>query len=104
MEERDVVADPTAFLNDMVDNERGDGMNGGDLREVKGESAWVGGDGWSKRELEWAWVRKMMNQSLDESGECWNKGQKEREKKYIYIYYLNGRDNKIYYLILAFEL
>ena len=43
-----------------------------------------------------------MNQSLDESGECWNKGQKEREN--IYIYYLNGRDNKIYYLILAFEL
>ena len=39
------MADPTAFLNDMVDNERGDGMNGGDLREVKGGSAWVGGDG-----------------------------------------------------------
>ena len=45
LEERDVVANPTAFLDDMVDNGRGDGMNGGDLREVKGESAWVNGDG-----------------------------------------------------------
>ena len=52
------MADPTPFLDDMVNNGRGDGMNGGDLREVKGESAWVsdgawvGGDGCLKRELE----------------------------------------------------
>ena len=42
LEETDVVVDPIAFLNDMLDDGRGDGMNGGDLREVKGESAWVG--------------------------------------------------------------
>ena len=36
------MVDPIAFLNDMLDDGRGDGMNGGDLREVKGESAWVG--------------------------------------------------------------
>ena len=35
------MADPTAFLNDMVDDGRGDGMNGGDLREIMGESASV---------------------------------------------------------------
>ena len=39
-----------------------------------------------------------------------NKGIKEREYIYIYIYYFNERDNKIYYynkiyyMILAFEL
>ena len=51
LEEREVVANPTTFLDDMVDDGRGDGMNGGDLRAVKGESAsvgdgaWVSGDG-----------------------------------------------------------
>lgn len=45
------MADPTTFLDDMVDNGRGNGMNGGDLREVRGKSAsvgdgaWVGSDG-----------------------------------------------------------
>ena len=38
-----------------------------------------------------------------ESGECWNKGKKRKRKK-KYIYYFNERDNKIYYLILTFEL
>ena len=58
LEERDVVADPTAFLDDMVDDGRGDGMNGGDLREVKGKSvlvgngAWVGGNGLGR----WRWL------------------------------------------------
>ena len=36
------MADPTTFLDDMVDDGRGDGMSGGDLRAVKGESALVG--------------------------------------------------------------
>ena len=48
-----------------------------------------------------------MNRSLGESGECWNRGTKEREMYiyiYIHIYNFNERDNKIYYLILAFEL
>ena len=51
------MADPTTFLDDMVDDGRGDGMNDGDLRAVKGESAsvgdgaWVGGDGLLKSEL-----------------------------------------------------
>ena len=67
----------------MVDDGRGDGMNGGDLRAVKGESAsvgdgaWVGGDGWLKSELRWgrrwigAWVR-VENAGIEEKTE-WEK-------------------------------
>lgn len=32
------MADPTAFLDDVADDGRGDGVDGGDLREVVGES------------------------------------------------------------------
>ena len=32
------MADPTAFLDDAADDGRGDGVDGGDLREVEGES------------------------------------------------------------------
>ena len=42
-----------------------------------------------------------MNRSLGESGECWNRGKNRMRKN---IYNFNERDNKIYYLILAFEL
>nr|POE53084.1 hypothetical protein CFP56_59323 [Quercus suber] len=55
------MEDPTTFLDNVVDNGRGNGMNGGDLREVKGKSAsvdngaWVGSDGleqkWSQLAL-----------------------------------------------------
>nr|POF16049.1 hypothetical protein CFP56_45037 [Quercus suber] len=46
LEERDAMADPTEFLDDVVDDGRGDGMKGGDLREVKGESASIGDGAW----------------------------------------------------------
>jgi len=36
------MVDPTTFLDDVVADGRGNGMNDGDLREVKGESASVG--------------------------------------------------------------
>ena len=45
------MVNPTTFLDDVVDDGRGNGMNDGDLREVKGESAsvsdgaWVSGNG-----------------------------------------------------------